>query len=139
VFKLVIKTIFISSSSFAILIINVKILSSFQKEWNIFGRKKGCLKKTKIVHSQGLSALNMQKKNWFVSSFEHVNYAINGKYSKNNSNNLNYYVSLVIFQTYTNIVLKSVHSFGWFLRLQIYPTMVPFWEGSKIGNRKPRQ
>jgi hypothetical protein len=25
-----------------------------------------------------LNALNMQKKFWFVSSFEHVNFAING-------------------------------------------------------------
>jgi hypothetical protein len=59
----VIKTIFISSSPFALLIINVKILSNFQKEWSIFGRKKKRLKKTKIVHFQGLNALNMQKKN----------------------------------------------------------------------------
>jgi hypothetical protein len=44
--------------------------------------KKRCLKKNKIIHSQGLSALNMQKHSWFVSSFEHVNFAINGKYSK---------------------------------------------------------
>jgi hypothetical protein len=33
----------------------------FQKEWCTFGRKKEHLKKTGIVHSQGLSALNMQK------------------------------------------------------------------------------
>jgi hypothetical protein len=30
-----------------------------------------------------------------VSSFEHVKFAINGKYSKNNYDNPNYYVSLV--------------------------------------------
>ncbi len=40
VFKLVIKTIFISSSPFALLIINVKILSNFQKEWCTFGEKR---------------------------------------------------------------------------------------------------
>jgi hypothetical protein len=90
------------------------------------------LKKTKIVHFQGLNALNMQKKNWFVSSFEHVNNAINGKYSKKNSNNLNYYVSFVIFQTYTNIVLKSVHSLGWFLWLQFYLTMVSSEKGLRL-------
>jgi hypothetical protein len=33
----------------------------------------------------------------FVSNFEHVNFAINGKYSKNIYDNPNYYVSLVIF------------------------------------------
>ncbi len=43
----------------------------------------------------------------FVSNLEHVNFAIHGKYSKNNYDNPNYYVSLVIFQTYKNVVLKS--------------------------------
>jgi hypothetical protein len=38
------------------------------------------LGKTKIVHSRGFNALNMQKKIWFVSSVENVNFAINGKY-----------------------------------------------------------
>jgi hypothetical protein len=50
-----------------------------------------------------------------VSSFEHVNFEINGNYSKNIYDNPNYYVSLVIFQTYKNAVLKNVHSFGWLL------------------------
>jgi len=36
-----------------------------------------------IVRSQSLSVLNMQKHFLFVSSFEHVNFAINRKYSKN--------------------------------------------------------
>jgi hypothetical protein len=48
-----------------------------------------------------------------VSSFEHVNLAINGKYSKNIYDNSNYYASLVIFQIYKNAVLRSVHSLGW--------------------------
>ncbi len=42
-----------------LLIINVKILFNFQKEWCTFGNKKGRLTKTKIVHFWGLSALNM--------------------------------------------------------------------------------
>jgi hypothetical protein len=50
-----------------------------------------------------------------VSNFEDVNFAINGKYFKKNYDNPNYYVSLVIFQTYKNVVLISVHSFGWLL------------------------
>jgi hypothetical protein len=50
-----------------------------------------------------------------VSSFEHVKFAIDEKYSKNNYNNSNYYASLVIFQTYKNVILRSVHSFGWLL------------------------
>jgi hypothetical protein len=47
-----------------------------------------------------------------VSNFEHVNFAINGKYSKNNNDNPNYYASFVIFQTYKNVVSKNVHSLG---------------------------
>jgi hypothetical protein len=46
---------FINSSPFALLIINAKILSNFQKEWCTFGRKMTFAKK------QGLSVLNMQK------------------------------------------------------------------------------
>jgi hypothetical protein len=74
--------------------------------------KKGRLKKTKIVQSRGLNALNMQKHFKFVSNFEHINFAINGKYSKRNYDNPNYYVSLVIFQTYKNVNLRNVHSLG---------------------------
>jgi hypothetical protein len=48
-----------------------------------------------------------------VSNFEHVSFAIDEKYSKNNNDNPNYYVSHVIFQTYKNVVLRNVHSFGW--------------------------
>jgi len=47
----------------------------------------------------------------FVSNFEHVNFKINEKYSLKNDNE-NYYVSLVIFQTCKNIVLRNVPSFG---------------------------
>jgi hypothetical protein len=47
-----------------------------------------------------------------VSSFEHIKFAINGKYSKNNYDNPNYYVSLVIFQTYKKVVLRNFHSFA---------------------------
>ncbi len=50
VFKAVMKTIILNSSPFAFLIINVKILSNFEKKWYIFGRRKRCLKKTRIVH-----------------------------------------------------------------------------------------
>jgi hypothetical protein len=81
VFKWIIKK-FISSSLFALLIINVKILFNFQKEWCTFSRKKGSLQKTRIVHSWGLSVLNVQKHNWFVLSFKHVKFTINEKYSK---------------------------------------------------------
>jgi hypothetical protein len=119
VFKWGIKIIFISSSPFAFLIINVKILSNFQKEWCTFGRKKD-LKKTRIVHSWGLDALNMQKHFWFVSNFEHVNFAINRKYFKKKKRLPNYYAWLVIFQTYKNAVLRNVHSLGWLLWLCFY-------------------
>jgi hypothetical protein len=80
VFESVIKNNFISSRFFALLIINVKILSNLKKERCTFGKKKECLKKLKIVHFRGLSALNMQKYFLFVSSIEHINFVINGKY-----------------------------------------------------------
>jgi hypothetical protein len=64
--------------------------------------------KKRIVHSQGLRALKMQKHFWFVSNFEHVKFAIIEKYSKNNNDNLKYYASFVIFQTYKNVVLRNV-------------------------------
>jgi hypothetical protein len=38
-----------------------------------------------------------------------INFAINGKYSKNFYANPNYYASIVMFQTYNNVVLRSVH------------------------------
>jgi hypothetical protein len=57
----------------------------------------------------------MQKHFLFVSSFEHVNFAINEKYSIKHYDNPNYYASLVIFQTYKNAILKNVHSLGWLL------------------------
>jgi hypothetical protein len=122
--KLVVWTIFINSSPFALIIINVKILSNFQKEWCTFGKKKRHLKKTRIVHSWCLNALNMQKHFWYVSSFEHINLEINEKYSKTNYDNPNYYASFVIFQTYKNVVLKNVHSFGQLLWLCFYPRII---------------
>jgi len=50
-----------------------------------------------------------------VSKSENVIFVINGKYYKNIYENPNYYASQVIFQTYKNVVLRNVHSFGWFL------------------------
>jgi hypothetical protein len=47
-----------------------------KKEWCTFGRKKNICKK------QGLNALNMQKLFWFMLSFEHVNFIINGNIPK---------------------------------------------------------
>jgi hypothetical protein len=46
-----------------------------------------------------------------VSSFEHVNFAIE-KYSRKDYDNPNYYVSLLIFQTYKNtIIIKECPNF----------------------------
>jgi len=59
VLKLIIKVIFINSSPFALLIINVKIVFNFQKEWCTFGKEKRMFEKKYIVHFQGLNALNM--------------------------------------------------------------------------------
>jgi hypothetical protein len=38
---------FINSNPFALLIINIKILSNFQKEWCTFGKRKRGLKENK--------------------------------------------------------------------------------------------
>jgi hypothetical protein len=60
VLKSMTKTIFIGSSPFAFLNINVRIVFNFQKEWCTFSIKNGYLKIK--IHFQGLNALNMQKK-----------------------------------------------------------------------------
>jgi hypothetical protein len=50
-----------------------------------------------------------------VSSFEHVNFATDGTYSKKHYDNPKYYVSFVIFQTYKNAILGvSTHVGGSF-------------------------
>jgi phosphorylcholine metabolism protein LicD len=77
--------------------------------------KKKKLKKINIVHFRSLSALNMQKHFLFLSSFEHVNFTINEKYFKKHYDNPNCYDSLVIFQTYKNAIIRSVHSLEWLL------------------------
>jgi hypothetical protein len=51
----------------------------------------------------------MQKHFLFVSIFEHINFAINEKYSKKVYENPNYCASIMIFQTYKNVFLMSVH------------------------------
>jgi hypothetical protein len=47
-----------------------------------------------------------------VSSFEHINFAINGNYSKKIYDNSNYYASLVFFLRYKIAILRNVHSLG---------------------------
>jgi hypothetical protein len=71
---------------------------SFKRNGAHLVEKKDVWKKIKIVHFQGLSALNMQKHFWFVSNFEHVNFAIKGTYSKKNYDIPNYYVHLWSFK-----------------------------------------
>ncbi len=103
----------------------LKILSNFQKEWCTFGRKKD------VWNKQRLSTFNVWML-WtcnffiFVLRFEHVNFAINENIPKNNYDNLNYYVSVVTFQTYKNVVLRSDHSLGWLLWLWFYPTIAHY-------------
>ncbi len=43
-----------------------------------------------------------------MSSFEHIKFVITKNYFKKNDN-LDYYASFVIFQSYKNVVLRSVH------------------------------
>jgi hypothetical protein len=60
---------------------------------NLVEKKMFYLKKIRTAHFWGLNASNMQVHFLFVSSFEHVNFVIDGKYSKKNYDNLNYYAS----------------------------------------------
>jgi hypothetical protein len=89
VFKWVIKPIFNSLSPLVLLIINVKILSNFQKNFAHLV-KKGCLKK-KCPFSR-FECFEHAKTYLIVSSFENVNFAINEKYSKKHYDTPNYYV-----------------------------------------------
>jgi hypothetical protein len=54
----------------------------------------------------------MKKIILLMSNFDNIKFVINGKYSKKIYENLNYYVSLVIFQTYKIVVLNNVHYLG---------------------------
>ncbi len=65
--------------------------------------------KNKVVHFGNLHVLNMQVLFIFFLKFEIIK-----KYFKTFNDNPNYYVSFVILQTDKNVVLNSVHSFGWF-------------------------
>jgi hypothetical protein len=47
-----------------------------------------------------------------MSSFDNINFTINGKYSQKHYDNPKYYASLVIFEIYKNAILRNVHSFG---------------------------
>jgi hypothetical protein len=78
------------------------------------------LKKNKDCSFLRFECFEHEKTFWFASCFEHVNFAINGKYSKKNNDNSNYYVSFMIFQTYKNIILRNVHSLGRFLWFYFY-------------------
>jgi hypothetical protein len=68
-----------------------------------------------------IRVLRTCKNIFYVSNFEHVNFAISGKYSQKIYNNPNYHASPMIFQTYKHIILKKVHSLGWLLWLCFYP------------------
>jgi hypothetical protein len=47
-----------------------------------------------------------------VSKIENITFLINGKNSKKNNDNSNYYASFMIFQKYKNAILRNVHSLG---------------------------
>jgi hypothetical protein len=54
-----------------------------------------------------------------------------------NHDNPNYYVLLVIFQAYKNVILRNVHSFGWFFWLCCYPKGMYVWnkrESRELGH-----
>jgi hypothetical protein len=84
VFKWVIKTIFISSSPFAFLIINVKILSNFRRNGAHLVQNKNEFDKSFDCPLLKFKCFQHAIFFLFVSNFEHVNFAINGKYFQKN-------------------------------------------------------
>jgi hypothetical protein len=98
----------------------LKSSSIFKRTNAHFVKKKDVWKKQKLSTFEVWVVWRQKKHFWFVSSFEHVNFAINENIPKK-TNNLNYYIPLVIFQTYKNIILRNVHSLGWLLLLWFYP------------------
>jgi hypothetical protein len=69
--------------------------NNFQKEWCTFGRKKKHLKYPFLR----FECFEYAKTFFDLCQTLNVKFEINGKYSKKNYDNLNYYASLVIFQT----------------------------------------
>jgi hypothetical protein len=67
-FKCILKWKNPISSAFDFIIINVKTLFNFEKEWCTFDKEKGCLKKIKIV----TVVLNMQKDSWNIINLHQV-------------------------------------------------------------------
>jgi len=87
----------------------LKSFSNFQKEWCTFGRKHRTFEKNKESPFWKFECFEHAIFFWLVSKFENVIFTINGKYYNNIYDNPNYYASLVIFQTYKNVVLRNVH------------------------------
>jgi len=63
----------------------------------------------KIIHSQGLSTLNMQFLKSLCQALNMLTLQLMRNISPKKNDNPNYYASLVIFQTHKNAILKSIH------------------------------
>jgi hypothetical protein len=98
----------------------LKSSSIFKRNGAHLVEKKDVWKKW-TIHSQYLNVLNTLKKNLCVKLWACKLCEFNGKYSKKNYDNPNYFVSLMIFQTCKNTILRSVHSLGWLVWLWFYP------------------
>jgi hypothetical protein len=59
---------------------------------------KKAFKRNKDNPFSKFSVWTCKKKNWFMSSFDNINFAINGKYSPKNYDNPKYYASLWFFK-----------------------------------------
>jgi hypothetical protein len=77
--------------------------------------KKGCLKKNKNNPLSRFECFGHAKTFLICVKLSACKIAINGKYFKNVYDNPNYHALFVIFQTYKNVILKSVHLLGWLL------------------------
>ncbi len=105
----------IQFKSFCRLIINVKILSNFQKEWCTFGRKERDYPLLRFECFEYAKTFLICVEFWACKLWNQW------KIVQKNYDNPNYYVSFVVFQTYKTVVLKNVHSLRWLLWLFFIP------------------
>jgi hypothetical protein len=106
-FKCVFKWNLSISSVFAFIIINVKTLFNFEKEWCTFDKEKRYFKKIPSYDSCLEHAKGLLKHHQFTTSFDQWNFINNGTLKWKKNENPIYYAPLVIFQRYKIIILNS--------------------------------
>jgi len=91
---------------FFFIIINVKTLFNFEKEWYTFDKEKECLKKKPSCDHYLEYAKGLSKHYQFASIFDQWNFINNGILKGKENENLIFYAPLVIFQKYKITILS---------------------------------